>query len=67
MSTNKKPIKEGYVYKTGAYIVQRYLCDDLWETEQIDNIFNLVDSIIMPIKIANACGQRCQIHILQAE
>ena len=25
---------------TGAYIVQRYLQDDLWETEQVDAIYN---------------------------
>lgn len=25
---------------TGAYIVERYLLDDLWETEKIDNIYN---------------------------
>jgi DNA polymerase elongation subunit (family B) len=25
---------------TGAYIVERYLIDDLWETEKVDNIFN---------------------------
>jgi DNA polymerase elongation subunit (family B) len=44
--TDKKPIKDGYVFKTGAYIVQRYLCDDLWETEQIDNIFNQATFLI---------------------
>lgn len=44
--TAKAPIKEGYVIKTGAYIVQRYLCDDLWETEQIDNIFNQASFLI---------------------
>ena len=25
---------------TGKYIVERYLIDDLWETEKVDNIFN---------------------------
>ena len=38
--TDKKPLKEGYVIKKGDYIVQRYLLDDLWETEQIDGIYN---------------------------
>jgi DNA polymerase elongation subunit (family B) len=34
------PLKEGYEEVTGAYIIERYLLDDLWETEQIDVIFN---------------------------
>ena len=29
-----------YEEVTGAYIVERYLIDDLWETEKVDNIFN---------------------------
>lgn len=44
--TDAKPLKEGYVIKKGDYIVQRYLCDDLWETEQIDNIFNQASFLI---------------------
>jgi DNA polymerase elongation subunit (family B) len=46
MLTDKKPLKNGYEVKTGAYIVQRYLSDDLWETEQIDNIFNQASFLI---------------------
>ena len=38
--TEDKPLKEGYEIKRGDYIVQRYLLDDLWETEQIDGIYN---------------------------
>lgn len=44
--TPEKPLKEGYVIKKGDFIVQRYLCDDLWETEQIDNIFNQASFLI---------------------
>lgn len=44
--TDTNPLQEGYVVKTGAYIVQRYLIDDLWETEQIDNIFNQASFLI---------------------
>ncbi len=44
--TAKNPLKEGYTIKTGAYIVQRYLCDDLWETEQIDYIYNQASFLI---------------------
>jgi DNA polymerase elongation subunit (family B) len=46
MITDKTPLKEGYEIKKGDYIVQRYLCDDLWETEQIDNIFNQASFLI---------------------
>lgn len=46
MITDKSPLKDGYVIKKGDYIVQRYLCDDLWETEQIDNIFNQASFLI---------------------
>ena len=46
MISEKKPLKDGYKIVTGAYIVQRYLCDDLWETEQIDNIFNQASFLI---------------------
>lgn len=38
--TEDNPLKEGYEIKKGDYIVQRYLLDDLWETEQVDNIYN---------------------------
>lgn len=47
--TAKAPLKENYVKVKGAYIVQRYLCDDLWETEQIDNIFNQASFLISKI------------------
>ena len=44
--SDKKPLKDGYKIVKGDYIVQRYLCDDLWETEQIDNIFNQASFLI---------------------
>jgi hypothetical protein len=47
--TDSNPLKEGYQIKKGDYIVQRYLCDDLWETEQIDNIFNQASFLIAKI------------------
>ena len=33
-------LPEGSVQQKGDYIVQRYLLDDLWETEQVDGIYN---------------------------
>ena len=47
--TPKKELKIDYKIVTGAYIVQRYLCDDLWETEQIDNLFNQASFLISKI------------------
>lgn len=47
--TDKKPLAEKYKIVKGDYIVQRYLCDDLWETEQIDNIFNQASFLIAKI------------------
>ena len=44
--TGKKPLKSDYQVKKGDYIVQRYLQDDLWETEQIDNLFNQASFLI---------------------
>lgn len=46
MITEKKPLKDDYKTVTGAYIVQRYLCDDLWETEQVDKIYNQASFLI---------------------
>jgi DNA polymerase elongation subunit (family B) len=47
--TDKKPLKENYEIVTGEYIVKRYLFDDLWETEQVDNIFNQASFLISKI------------------
>jgi DNA polymerase elongation subunit (family B) len=44
--TEKNPLKAGYITVKGDFIVQRYLCDDLWETEQIDNLFNQASFLI---------------------
>lgn len=46
MITDKKPLKNNYKIVKGDFIVQRYLCDDLWETEQIDNLFNQASFLI---------------------
>lgn len=47
--TEKNPLKEGFVEATGKYLVERYLQDDLWETEQIDYIFNQASFLIAKI------------------
>jgi len=38
--TEERPLKEGYTIKRGDYIIQRYLKDDLWETEKVDEIYS---------------------------
>lgn len=38
--SEERPIKDGYSVVKGSFIVDRYLLDDLWETEKIDYIYN---------------------------
>lgn len=38
--TEKMPLTDEYKMVKGNFIVQRYLLDDLWETEHIDTIYN---------------------------
>ena len=45
----RMPLKDGYKQVKGDYIVKRYLLDDLWETEQVDNIFNQAAFLISKI------------------
>ena len=44
---NERP--ENVKVVKGEYIVQRYLLDDLWETEQVDNIYNQAAYLIAKI------------------
>lgn len=47
--SEKRPLKENYEIVTGDYVIKRYLYDDLWETEQIDNIFNQASFLLSKI------------------
>lgn len=47
--SSRMELKEGYQEVEGSYIVRRYLLDDLWETEQIDTIFNQAAFLISKI------------------
>ena len=38
--SDRMQLKDNYKIVKGDYLIQRYLLDDLWETEQIDTIFN---------------------------
>ena len=44
-----KPIIDGFEEKSGAYIVERYLLDDLWETEKVDDKFNQASFLLSKI------------------
>jgi DNA polymerase elongation subunit (family B) len=47
--TEKKPLSDGYEITTGDLIVNQYLLDDLWETEQIDYIYNQASFLLSKI------------------
>lgn len=54
----KHPLKNGYEAKTGRYIVERYLLDDLWETDKVElqlNQANFLINKIVPTGFARAC------------
>jgi len=38
--SDRMSLKDDYKIVTGSYLIQRYLLDDLWETEKVDSIFN---------------------------
>ena len=51
-------LKGGYVPTTGKYIVERYLLDDLWETDKVElqlNQANFLINKIVPTGFARAC------------
>jgi DNA polymerase elongation subunit (family B) len=56
--TGDVPLKDGYVPTTGRYIVERYLLDDLWETDKVElqlNQANFLINKIVPTGFARAC------------
>lgn len=56
--TEDVPLKDGYVPTTGRYIVERYLLDDLWETDKVElqlNQANFLINKIVPTGFARAC------------
>ena len=38
--TDKRPLMDGYELVSGRYIVERYLLDDLWETDKVEEKLN---------------------------
>ena len=53
-----KPLQEKYELVSGKYIVERYLLDDIWETDKIElklNESNFLISKILPTTFQRAC------------
>jgi len=58
MITDSKPLKEGYEIVTGQYIVERYLLDDLWETDKVElryNESNFLVGKMLPVNFERMC------------
>lgn len=56
--TTDKPLEENYTIQTGRYIVERYLLDDIWETDKIEdklNESNFLVSKLIPTTFQRAC------------
>lgn len=56
--TDENPIKEGYQPTSGRYIVERYLLDDLYETDKVElrlNESNFLVAKILPTTFTRAC------------
>ena len=47
--TEKNPLKEGYRETKGKEIETQYLLDDLWETEQVDGVYNQASFLLSKI------------------
>lgn len=56
--TEKKPLIEGYEAVSGRYIVERYLLDDIWETDKVElklNESNFLIGKMLPTSFQRAC------------
>ena len=55
---NENPLKDGYEPTSGRYIVERYLLDDLYETDKVElrlNESNFLVAKILPTTFTRAC------------
>ena len=51
-------LSENYVLKTGEYIVERYLFDDLWECDKVEHRYNTPNFLIckmLPVPFQKCC------------
>ena len=56
--TDKRQLLKGYNLVSGRYIVERYLLDDLWETDKVEerlNESNFLVGKMLPTTFARAC------------
>lgn len=56
--TDAKPRKDGYTMVTGRYIAERYLLDDLWETDKVEvryNESNFLVGKMLPVNFDRMC------------
>ena len=56
--TDKKPLIKGYNLVSGRYIVERYLLDDLWETDKVEDRLNESNFLVgkmLPTSFSRAC------------
>ena len=56
--TDKRPLLDGYELVSGRYIVERYLLDDLWETDKVEeklNESNFLVGKMLPTTFTRAC------------
>ena len=56
--TDKRPLEYGYELVSGRYIVERYLLDDLWETDKVEDKLNESNFLVgkmLPTTFSRAC------------
>ena len=56
--TGSKPLKDGYELVSGRYVVERYLLDDLWETDKVEDKLNESNFLVgkmLPTTFTRAC------------
>lgn len=56
--SENKPLKEGYEIVNGEYIVNRYLEDDLWETDKVEMRYNESNFLVgkmLPVNFERMC------------
>ena len=56
--SEEKPLQDGYEPTSGRYIVERYLLDDIWETDKVElklNETNFLLNQIVPTTFQRAC------------
>jgi DNA polymerase elongation subunit (family B) len=56
--TEDRPLLKGYELVSGRYIVERYLLDDLWETDKVEDKLNESNFLVgkmLPTTFSRAC------------